>query len=79
MCLKKRRRTDSSCDWREDGEQVKTDHRMGRNHLAGSFGYADNAILAAAGYNFRRLLARLAFFCALLSHTLRVHKPQLTA
>jgi len=29
---------------------------MGPNHLAGTDGYAANAVLAAAGYNFRRLL-----------------------
>jgi IS5 family transposase len=39
---------------------AKTDHRMGRNFLKGSHGDAANAVLAAAGYNFRRLLAWLA-------------------
>ena len=29
---------------------------MGRNYLAGTQGDAANAVLAAAGYNFRRLL-----------------------
>ena len=33
---------------------------MGRNYLAGTHGDAANAILAAAGYNFRRLLEWLA-------------------
>ena len=33
---------------------------MGRNYLAGAHGDAANAVLAAAGYNFRRLLAWLA-------------------
>ena len=33
---------------------------MGRNFLKGAHGDAANAILAAAGYNFRRLLAWLA-------------------
>ena len=33
---------------------------MGRNFLTGSHGDAANAVLAAAGYNFRRLLAWLA-------------------
>jgi transposase, IS5 family len=32
---------------------------MGRNHLAHASGEAINAVLAAAGYNFRRLLAWL--------------------
>ncbi len=39
---------------------AKAEHRMGRNHLAGTDGDAANAVLAAAGYNFRRLLAWLA-------------------
>jgi IS5 family transposase len=38
----------------------KSEHRMGRNFLKGAHGDAVNAVLAAAGYNFRRLLARLA-------------------
>jgi IS5 family transposase len=36
---------------------AKSDHRMDRNYLKGSQGDAINAVLAAAGYNFRRLLA----------------------
>jgi IS5 family transposase len=40
---------------------LKFEHRMGRNHLAHATGDAANAVLAAAGYNFRRLLAWLAF------------------
>ncbi len=43
---------------------LKADHRMGRNFLAHTQGDAANAILAAAGYNFRRLLAWLALLCA---------------
>ena len=39
---------------------AKAEHRMGRNYLAGVHGDAANAVLAAAGYNFRRLLAWLA-------------------
>jgi IS5 family transposase len=35
---------------------LKDDHRMDRNHLAHSSGDAINAVLAAAGYNFRRLI-----------------------
>ena len=41
---------------------AKAEHRMGRNFLKGSRGDAVNAVLAAAGYNFRRLLAWLAAF-----------------
>jgi IS5 family transposase len=39
---------------------AKSEHRMGRNYLAGTHGDAANAVLAAAGYNFRRLLEWLA-------------------
>ena len=35
---------------------LKQEHRMGRNYLAQRRGDAANAILAAAGYNFRRLI-----------------------
>jgi hypothetical protein len=38
---------------------LKEHHRMGRNHLAHASGGAINAVLATAGYNFRRLLAWL--------------------
>jgi transposase, IS5 family len=38
---------------------MKNEHRMDRNYLAGSPGDAHNAILAAIGYNFARLLAWL--------------------
>ena len=41
---------------------AKSDHRMDRNFLSGSQGDAINAVLAAAGYNFRRLLAWLRDF-----------------
>lgn len=36
---------------------MKGEHRMGRNHMAGIAGDANNTVLAAAGYNFRHLLA----------------------
>ena len=35
---------------------LKAEHRMSRNYLAHSLGDAVNAILAAAGYNFRLLI-----------------------
>jgi IS5 family transposase len=35
---------------------LKDDHRMGRCHLAHATGDAANVVLAAAGYNFRRLI-----------------------
>ena len=45
---------------------TKSDHRMDRNYLIGSAGDAINAVLSAAGYNFRRLLAWLKLFLCLL-------------
>jgi transposase, IS5 family len=42
------------------------DHRMDRNFLANRDGDAINAVLAAVGYNFRRLLAWLGIFLRLL-------------
>jgi IS5 family transposase len=45
---------------------AKSEHRMGRNYFAGQQGDAINAILAAAGYNFRRLLAWLALLLSAL-------------
>ncbi|MGQ0672198.1 MAG: transposase, partial [Hyphomicrobium sp.] len=46
---------------------LKCDHRMDRNFLIGSHGDAHNAVLAAIGYNFRRLAAWLRqLWCALL-------------
>jgi IS5 family transposase len=35
---------------------LKAEHRMGRNYLWFRRGDANNAVLAAAGYNFRRLI-----------------------
>ena len=62
---------------------TKTEHRMGRNFLKGRHGDAANAVLAAAGYNFRRLLAWLAalwrvFIVAWLA-TLHDPRERLTA
>ena len=54
---------------------IKNEHRMGRNYLAHSQGDTVNAILAAAGYNFRLLLNWLRFllrlFLALLTGAFR--------
>jgi IS5 family transposase len=44
---------------------AKSDHRMNRNYLKGSAGDAINAVLAAAGYNFSRLLVWLRLFLRL--------------
>ena len=50
---------------------LKSDHRMGRNFLASAEGDANNAVLAAVGYNFSLLLNWLrllrAFFLVLLA------------
>jgi IS5 family transposase len=54
---------------------AKAEHRMGQNYLAGTLGDAANAVLAAAGYNFRRLLERLAL---LLSAILAAFKTAAT-
>ena len=43
---------------------LKADHRMDRNYLAGRHGDANNAVLAAVGYNFRRLINWLRIFVA---------------
>jgi len=40
---------------------LKDDHRMRRNYLAHASGDAINAVLAAVGYNFRRLIRWLSF------------------
>ena len=46
--------------------RLKAEHRMGRRFLAHTQSDAANAVLAAVGYNFRRLLTWLALLCALL-------------
>ena len=48
---------------------IKNEHRMDRNYLAHTQGDAINAILAAAGYNFRLLLTWLRTFLRLLLAT----------
>ena len=45
---------------------AKAEHSMGRNYLAGTQGDAANAVLAAAGYNFRRLLEWLALLLSII-------------
>jgi transposase, IS5 family len=45
---------------------LKNEHRMDRNYLAGRNGDANNAILAAVGYNFRRLIRWLTLLLAIL-------------
>ena len=45
---------------------LKSDHRMDRNFLIGAHGDAANAVLAAIGYNFARLIAWLKVLLCLL-------------
>ena len=49
---------------------MKQEHRMGRNYLAHAAGDAINPVLAAAGYNFRRVLSWLRLLLAWIMHTL---------
>ena len=46
---------------------LKADHRMNRNHYRGQQGDAANALLNAAGFNLRKLLA---FFLRLFARVL---------
>ena len=47
---------------------LKAEHRMGRNYLWHRHGDAANAVLAAVGYNFRRLIRWLRFLlCQILA------------
>ena len=46
---------------------IKNGHRMDRNYLAGPQGDAINAVLAAAGYNFRLLLNWLRLLLCLIA------------
>jgi IS5 family transposase len=56
---------------------LKAEHRMGRNHLAHAAGDASNAVLAAAGYNFRLLLRWLKLlWWSLLTILAPPPKPQ---
>lgn len=55
----------------------KNEHRMDRNYLLGSEGDANNALLAAVGYNFRRLLAWLAFLLSSILAAVTAQKSAL--
>jgi len=55
---------------------LKSDHRMGRNFLAFASGDANNAVLAAVGYNFRLILNWLKWLlCALVLAALETAGP----
>jgi transposase, IS5 family len=58
---------------------LKSEHRMARNHLADRAGDAANAVLAAVGYNFRRLLAWLAVLLRIVCTLLAPSASQLAA
>ncbi len=51
---------------------LKSDNRMNRNHLKGELGDKLNAILAAAGYNFRKLLKAFCDALDLLENNLQI-------
>jgi transposase, IS5 family len=59
---------------------MKAEHRMGRNYLTGRDGDRINAVLAAAGYNFRLLLRWLErLLRALMRMLLATPAPAQTA
>ena len=53
---------------------LKSGHRMDRNHLKGRTGDAANALLAAIGYNFRRLIAWITLLWATLQSLFQDNK-----
>jgi transposase, IS5 family len=55
---------------------AKAEHRMGRNYLVGTQGDAANAVLAAAGYNFRRLLEWMALLLSVILAALNLAAGQ---
>src|SRR5215467_6175257 len=57
---------------------IKNEHRMDRNYLADRTGDANNAILAAAGYNFSLLIKWLRFLLQLVQALLAA-APKLAA
>jgi hypothetical protein len=55
---------------------MRTEHRMNRNYLWFRRGDAANAILAAVGYNFRRLIHWLRLLlCQILVALMATRKP----
>ena len=51
---------------------IKAEHRMDRNYLKGRDGDRVNAVLAAAGYNFRRLIRWLSLLLSKILPDLRI-------
>jgi IS5 family transposase len=58
---------------------LKAEHRMGRNYLWFRRGDAANAVLAAAGYNFRRLIRWLRLLLRLFLNALFPSAPTVPA
>jgi IS5 family transposase len=61
---------------------IKNGHRMDRNYLAGPQGDSINAVLAAAGYNFRLLLNWLRLLSCMIAslmlpHSYSAHRLQI--
>jgi transposase, IS5 family len=55
---------------------LKAEHRMGRNYLWYGRGDAPNAVLAAVGYNFRRLIRWLRLLlCLILGPVIATLQP----
>jgi transposase, IS5 family len=54
---------------------MKSDGRMARYFLQGVQGDAVNALLCAATYNLRKILAKLRFFCTPMRSVLRLAGP----
>lgn len=54
---------------------MKSDHRMRRCFLAHAAGDAANAVLAAVGYNFKRLLVWLALLCVFILSAIKTARP----
>jgi IS5 family transposase len=55
---------------------LKAEHRIGRNYLCARRNDAANAILAAVGYNFRRLVRRLRLLlCQILLALMATLQP----
>jgi transposase, IS5 family len=58
---------------------LKAEHRMGRNYLAHRHGDFNNAVLAAVGYNFRRLIQWLRLLLCQILALLIVRLQPMTA
>ncbi len=58
---------------------MKAEGHLGRCYLKGRAGDAANAVLTAAGYNFRRILAWLRMFLRLILTALLANFPILPA